>query len=144
MTRHFEYNGEEIGVEIECNIIFDLISDPISIIQKLQSIGVTSELSEYAALQSLNELAILRNINVEPKEQGHGYGVELMGLFLDEVDEKGINAILVVDTQETQRKDFNLIEYYKFFGFQLIEETQFIDKTNSKRCGLPVMIRLAR
>jgi len=75
-------------------------------------------------------VGILKNINVDEEYQGEGYGVDLMESFLTECSHCSY-IVLIVDLDESQRKGFSLIDWYKSFGFGIWGEAS----------GNPVMIK---
>jgi len=75
-------------------------------------------------------IGILKNINVNPEYQGQGFGIDLMENFLTECSHCSY-VILIADLGEEQREGFNLVEWYKQFGFTIFGESG----------GNPVMIK---
>lgn len=80
--------------------------------------------------KSLFPIGILKNINVDEEYQGQGYGIDLMESFLTECSHCSY-VTLIADTGESQRENFNLVDWYKQFGFIIFGESS----------GLPVMIK---
>jgi GNAT superfamily N-acetyltransferase len=75
-------------------------------------------------------IGILKNINVDEEYQGQGFGVDLMENFMTECSHCQY-VIFIADLGEEQRKGFNLIDWYKQFGFTIWGESS----------GNPVMIK---
>jgi ribosomal protein S18 acetylase RimI-like enzyme len=75
-------------------------------------------------------IGILKNINVNEEYRGQGFGVDLMENFLTECSHCQY-VVLIADLGEEQREDFNLIDWYKSFGFTIFGESG----------GNPVMIK---
>lgn len=84
-------------------------------------------LSEYAvdaqrivnAIKSIkDEILIIKNINVDERFQGFGYGSEIINYMLNE--SYCSTAILICDTSESQKEGFVLEKFYENNDFQTI------------------------
>ncbi len=80
--------------------------------------------------KELFPIGILKNINVNPEYQGQGFGLDLMNNFLEECSHCSY-VILIADLGEEQREGFDLVDWYKQFGFTVFGESG----------GNPVMIK---
>lgn len=80
--------------------------------------------------EDLFPIGILKNINVDQEHQGQGFGIDLVENFLTECSHCSY-VVLIADLGELQREGFNLIEWYKQFGFTIWGESS----------GNPVMIK---
>jgi len=65
-------------------------------------------------------IAILKNVNVSANMRGRGLGNDLMSKFLNDASDAK-NVVLIADTGESN--DFDLIEWYKGWGFAQIGES---------------------
>lgn len=73
-------------------------------------------------------IGILKNINVDEEYRNQGFGIDLMENFLTECSHCSY-VVLIADTGE--ENNFNLIDWYKSFGFAIFGESG----------GMPVMIK---
>lgn len=80
--------------------------------------------------EELFPIGILKNINVNEDHQGEGHGIDLMESFMTECIHCSY-MVLIVDLGEAQREGLDLIEWYKYFGFEVWGEAT----------GDPVMIK---
>jgi len=63
-------------------------------------------------------IGILKNINVEEEYRGQGFGLDLMDSFLVECSHCSY-ITLIADLDEEQRENFNIVDWYKSFGFSI-------------------------
>jgi len=63
-------------------------------------------------------VAIIKNINVDPKYRGKGIGNKLMDKFFSAA-EIANTICLIADTYEENL--FNLVEWYESFGFEVVD-----------------------
>jgi len=73
-------------------------------------------------------VGILKNINVDEDYRNQGFGVDLLENFLTECSHCQY-IVLIADTSE--ENDFNIIDWYKSYGFNIFGESG----------GMPVMIK---
>ncbi|PSV00389.1 GNAT family N-acetyltransferase [Photobacterium kishitanii] len=66
-------------------------------------------------------IAILGSLFVDPDYRSQGCGALFMRLFLRHVDELKANVILVADLCDNDN-DFDLIQFYKNRGFEIIDD----------------------
>jgi GNAT superfamily N-acetyltransferase len=89
----------------------------------LGRVGVLSECKKYS------EIGVLCDLFVEEAHQGNGQGKELLKDFVLHAKRKGANIIiLLLDTAEKQRYDFNLAQFYKNQGFEFMENQNWMIK----------------
>ncbi len=90
------------------------------------NLGRTGVLPECA---NFSAIAILCDLSIAEEHQGKGLGKEILNDFIATARRKGAQAIiLLLDTAQTQRKNFNLIHFYKSQGFELMENTNWMIK----------------
>ena len=83
---------------------------------------VTSNLGRMGVLTEcaiFSEIAILCDLSIDEEHQGKGLGKELLNDFIATARRKGA---------QTQRKNFNLLQFYKSQGFELMENTNWMIK----------------
>ena len=74
----------------------------------------------YEAIKSLlPEILIIKNLNVDEKFQGNGYGSEIITNVLNESFAQG--AILLCDIAEPQNPGFFLEKFYEMHDFKAIQ-----------------------
>lgn len=74
---------------------------------------------------NLNEIAIIKNVNVYDEYRGQGYGNDLINLFFDKAENLDI-IMLVADKGEDQKDGFSLKVWYESFDFQEVFEQEDI------------------
>ncbi|RYF05831.1 MAG: N-acetyltransferase, partial [Oxalobacteraceae bacterium] len=66
-------------------------------------------------------IAFLNNINVDEDARGQGLGNQMMSAFIDRAAEHGAEAIiLAADLSEEQSAGFDLVQWYRGWGFEII------------------------
>lgn len=69
-------------------------------------------------------IALLDNINVDEEERGKGYGNQGMSLFAEEASsEDSKTSLLIADLSEGQSKGFDLVAWYRSYGYRMIGRT---------------------
>lgn len=71
---------------------------------------------------NIDEIAVLRNINVDDEFRGCGNGDLLMGDFLDAAtsDNNAQLVLLCADLQESQQEGFKLLKWYSNYEFEKV------------------------
>ncbi len=73
----------------------------------------------------IENVFVLKNIYVEEGMRGQGIGGSLMGSFFDEL-EGGSIVLLSADLKEGQQEGFDLVDWYKGYGFYPVASTSDI------------------
>lgn len=75
-------------------------------------------------IRRYSTIAFLNNINVDESKRGLGYGNTLFGQFSGAAAAAGAQSIfLIADIHEDQRSGFDLVAWYRSFGFETIINT---------------------
>jgi len=69
----------------------------------------------------VDSFAVVKNISVDEGYRGNGLGSEILGEFLDEVDDVDL-VLLEVDIAETQCEGFDLRQWYENNDFIIISD----------------------
>lgn len=77
---------------------------------------IADKISEFIRNANYNNIAIIKNINVEEDYRGQGLGRELLENFIDGVD----IAILISDKYEIQNDGFVLEKFYEGSDFEKV------------------------
>jgi N-acetylglutamate synthase-like GNAT family acetyltransferase len=89
-------------------------------------LGLTVEADGLIAdIRSEHEnVAILKNINVDDEHRGHGHGNDLMESFLAAAQDNGADTVLLLcDLNEEQSPGFDLKRWYEGWGFEAVLDT---------------------
>jgi N-acetylglutamate synthase-like GNAT family acetyltransferase len=71
-----------------------------------------------------HRVAVLKEISVDPDRRLRGVGNRLMNQFLEETENLGVSAILLVANGESDHNsNFNLMDWFQSFGFAFVETT---------------------
>lgn len=71
--------------------------------------------------KEVGHILIIKNLNIDEKFQGQGYGSELLNEIIENARSKGVHhAILLCDLNESQKDNFNLVTFYENHGFNTL------------------------
>ena len=75
---------------------------------------------------SVTNVAFLNNMNIQNEHQGNGHGKEMLFDFLTQCSIHNVDVVLLIaDTGESQREGFNIVQWYKRFGFTQMNSEDF-------------------
>lgn len=101
-----------------------LVSDPKSLEQEfINHYGVTEQVADELIRDFGNlKVAILRNIDIDPKFQGEGYGTKLLAKFERKAKSLGAQVIVLMAYPDGGLEPDELYEWYSRHGYEKLDD----------------------